>query len=271
MKSFLLTSVAIGALVTINPALAADMPVKAPVRAPVVAAYNWTGCYVGGNVGYSWGRARGDIDTPTLPPFFPASYSISQDLNGVIGGGQIGCNRQFDNRWVLGIEADFQGSAEKHSNSFSNSFALPIGEGATGVLNQTIEAKIEWFGTLRGRVGFLISPTLMLYGTGGLAYGKVSATDNFSSVITIDVGNGPVTARAAGTIGDSKTKVGWTLGAGVEGALFDTRNWTWKVEYLYVDLGSVSGSGVAPLVGPYSWNAKFTDNILRVGLNYRLP
>jgi len=269
MKQLFLASVAIGALVAIHPALAADLPVKAPVKAP--AAYNWTGCYVGANVGYSWGRARGDVNTPDLVPLLPGSFPISQNLNGVIGGGQIGCNRQFDSRWVLGIEADFQGSAEKHSNSFSDPFTIAIGEGGSGVVSQTIEAKIQWFGTVRGRAGFLISPTVMLYGTGGLAYGKVSASDNATSVATIDFGSGPVTAVVAQSISGSKTKVGWTLGAGVEGALLDTRNWTWKLEYLYVDLGSLSGSGVVPIFGTYNWNAKFTDNIVRVGLNYRFP
>lgn len=264
MKQLLLTSAAIGALVAINPALAA-----AP--APVGAGYNWTGCYIGGNVGYSWGRARGDVNSPDLAPLLPGSFSVSQNLDGVIGGGQVGCNWQFENRWVLGIETDLQGSAEKHSNSFSDPFAIVIGEGGSGVVSQTIETKIEWFGTLRGRAGYLINPTLMLYGTGGLAYGKVKATDNFSSVVTIDFGSGPVTGTASGSIGDSKTRVGWTLGAGVEGALFDIRNWTWKFEYLYVDLGSLSGSGVAPVLGNYRWNARFTDNILRFGLNYRLP
>jgi outer membrane immunogenic protein len=268
MKKLLLSSIAIGGLAAINPALAADMPVKAPIKAPVVAAYNWTGCYLGGNIGYSWGRARGDINTPDLGVVgLPTSFPISQNLNGVIGGGQIGCNRQFDERWVLGIEADFQGSGEKHSNSFSDPFAVAIGEGITGVLSQTIEAKIQWFGTVRGRAGFLVSPTLMLYGTGGLAYGKVSASDN--ATLVIDTGNGPVTGT--NSVSASKTKVGWTLGAGVEGALFDTRNWTWKVEYLYVDLGSLSGSGAAvPIFGTYNWSARFTDNIVRVGLNYRL-
>jgi outer membrane immunogenic protein len=270
MKRLFLTSVAISGLVAVNPALAADMPVKA-VRAPVVAAYNWTGCYVGGNVGYSWGRVRGDVSTPDLVPLLPGSFPISQNLNGVIGGGQLGCNRQFDNQWVLGLETDFQGSAEKHTNNFSDPFAIVIGEGGSGVVSQSIEAKIEWFGTVRARAGYLISPTVMLYGTGGLAYGRVKATDNFSSVVTIDFGSGPVTASASGSIGDSKTRVGWTVGAGVEGALFDIKNWTWKAEYLYVDLGSTSGSGVVPILGSYSWNARFTDNILRVGLNYRIP
>lgn len=260
MKKLLLASVASGALAVISPALAA------PVNAPVVGVYNWTGCYVGANVGYSWGRASGNINTPNLSPILPGTYPISQNLNGVIGGGQIGCNRQFDNRWVLGLETDFQGSAEKHSNGFSNPFV--IGEGG-GVLTQTVDTKIQWFGTVRGRAGFLVSPTLMLYGTGGLAYGRVSASDNASVTIDLGLGGGPVSL--AGSIGKSKTKVGWTLGAGVEGAFFDMRNWTWKVEYLYVDLGSMSGSGVAPVFGAYSWNARFTDNILRFGLNYKLP
>ena len=258
MKKLLLTSVASGALAAISPALAA------PVNAPVVAVYNWTGCYVGANVGYSWGRARGDINSSTFGGLgFPNPFSVSLNPDGVIGGGQIGCNRQFDNRWVLGLEADFQGSAGKDSRNFSNPFV--IGEG--GVVNQTIEAKIQWFGTVRGRAGFLISPTLMLYGTGGLAYGKTSISDNLSAVINTP--GGPISL--ASTISASQTRVGWTLGAGVEGVLFDWKNWTWKIEYLYVDLGSMSGSGVDPIAGAYSWNAKFTDNIVRVGLNFKLP
>jgi outer membrane immunogenic protein len=265
MKKQLLMGAAIGALAAVNPALAADLPVKAPVRVPVVAAYNWTGCYVGGNIGYSWGRARGDINTPELGLGLPTSFPISLDPDGVIGGGQIGCNRQFDNRWVLGLEADFQGSAEKHSNNFSDPFI--IGEG-TGVINQTLEAKIQWFGTVRGRAGFLITPTILLYGTGGLAYGKTSVTDNIT-ITTTGNPNGPT--FGATSLSASKTRVGWALGAGVEGALFNWNNWTWKVEYLYIDLGSLSGSGVDPIVGAYSWNAKLTDNVVRFGLNYRIP
>ena len=106
----------------------------------------------------------------------------------------------------------------------------------------------------------------MLYGTGGLAYGKVSASDN--ATLVIDIGDGPVTGRTR----SATQNEGWMdPGRRVEGALFDTRNWTWKVEYLYVDLGSLSGSGAAvPIFGTYNWSARFTDNIVRVGLNYRL-
>ena len=226
-----------------------------------MAAYNWTGCYVGGNIGYSWGRARGDLNSDTLGANgLPDPFAVSLNPDGVIGGGQIGCNQQFDQRWVLGLEADFQGSAERATRNFSDPFV--IGEG--GVVNQTIEAKIQWFGTARARAGFLITPTLMLYGTGGLAYGKTSVSDNIS--VSPNTGTG-----GAGAISISKTRVGWTAGAGVEGVLFDWKNWTWKLEYLYIDLGSESGSGVDPLGGNYTWNARFTDNILRVGLNYKIP
>jgi outer membrane immunogenic protein len=264
MKKQLLLSVAAGALAVINPAFAADMPVKAPVyRAPVVAAYNWTGCYLGGNVGYSWGRAKGDFNAPDLATGFgiTSAFSVSQHLDGVIGGGQIGCNWQTDRQWVLGIETDFQGSGEKDTFGFSD----PFSDGE-GVATHSIESKIQWFGTLRARAGYLITPTLMLYGTGGLAYGKVSVFD------TITFASSPGrTPQVNGTaiIGDSNVNVGWTVGAGIEGALLNWQNWTWKVEYLYIDLGSLSGAGTDPLAGTFNWNAKFTDNIVRVGLNYK--
>jgi outer membrane immunogenic protein len=275
MKNQLLMGAAVGALTAISPALAADLPVKVPM-APVVAAYNWTGCYVGGNVGYSWGRTRGDINTPDInnslggliPAGLPTSFPISLNPNGVIGGGQIGCNRQFDNRWVLGLEADFQGSAQKRNRSISDPYDF---EGAStgplfnaGLLTQDIEAKVQWFGTVRERAGFLVTPTIMVFGTGGLAYGKVSLTDN----ITTTLGSA---LTGVTSIGSSKTKFGWTVGAGVEGVLFNWNNWTWKIEYLYIDLGSLRVSGVDPLIGAYSYDAKFTDNIVRVGLNYRIP
>lgn len=268
MKKQLLMGVSIGALAAINPALAADLPVKAPVMAPVVAAYNWTGCYVGGNIGYSWGRAHGDINAFGGPLGVPTAFPISLNLDGVIGGGQIGCQRQFDNRWVLGLEADFQGSAEKHSRNFSDPFNVNDGEGFSGTVSQSIEAKIQWFGTWRARAGFLVTPTIMLYGTGGLAYGKTSVTDNIA--VTVTATNIALVPFFPTSLSASDTKVGWTLGAGVEGALFNWNNWTWKAEYLYIDLGSVNGSGVDPFGRAVNWNTKVTDNIVRFGLNYRI-
>ena len=275
MKKQLLLGVALGALTVATSAGAADLPVKAPVyKAPVVAPYNWTGWYAGGNIGYSWGSARSDFNIPDFAGIgLPSSFSDSLKPKGLIGGAQLGYNWQKDNTWVFGFEADFQGSAEKDSHSFSNGFNFLIPGGGNcdgpcdpvqinGTLSQTIEAKIQWFGTVRGRAGVLLNPTTLLYGTGGLAYGKVSASYN-ANITFIGLGT------ASSSFGETKTKFGWTLGAGIEGAIPNTRDWTWKAEYLYIDLGSISGSGIDPVVGPYSWSAKITDNIVRVGANYR--
>ena len=127
-----------------------------------------------------------------------------------------------------------------------------------------LRSEVDWFGTVRGRVGYLITPTTFVYGTGGLAYGQVSASGSFS-----DTG---CTPACTWSFSQTATKVGWALGAGFEGAIPTSRNWTWKVEYLHIDLGSMSGTGFDnDFFGPYSWSARFTDDILRVGLNYRFP
>jgi outer membrane immunogenic protein len=111
MKTLLASVVGLGAVAAM-PATAADMPLKAP---PPVVVYNWTGFYVGGNVGYSWGSARTDIAGSATSVTFPGgpaavtnppatfADSQSQRLNGVIGGGQIGYNYQVSPKWVLGF------------------------------------------------------------------------------------------------------------------------------------------------------------------------
>jgi len=237
-------------------ASAADLPVKAPVyKAPIVARYNWTGFYVGGNIGYSWGKGDTNVVDPGLAPA-PTSYPISLKLDGLIGGGQIGYNFQIDPSWVVGLEADIQGSAEKNSSNRSDPNCP---DGCISTLNQTRDAKILWFGTVRGRAGFLVTPTMLLYATGGLAYGEVSV----SGVGTTDFFGGLA-------FSGSKTNFGWTVGGGLEGAFPNSRDWTWKVEYVYLDLGSIDGTGVDTMgPNPFTWSAKFTDNILRVGVNYR--
>ena len=118
--------------------------------------------------------------------------------------------------------------------------------------------KIDWFGTFRGRIGILATPKVLLYTTGGLAYGEVNSSE------TIGVLPG---------FSSSTTNVGWTLGAGIEGVIGG--NWTARIEYLYIDLGNVSGSFVTPLIAPSgafatsSYSSHITDNIVRVGVNYK--
>jgi outer membrane immunogenic protein len=252
---------AFGAFAAANPSMAADLAVKAPIyKAAAVPVYNWTGCYVGGNVGYGWGRSKGDIDIPgldTLFPPLPTSNSISSNPQGAIGGVQIGCDQQINDKWVLGFEADIQASGQRANRTFST-FNIG-GEGITG----RVDSELRWFGTVRGVAGLLVTPTVMLYGTGGLAYGNASVS---SAIAATNLGPPNGTA----VLSSSANLVGYTVGAGATGAFPNSNNWTWKLEYLYVDLGSFSAAGTnALLLGPFNYSTKVTDNILRVGVNYR--
>lgn len=265
MKAEFLAGVSVAALTVATPAFAA--PVYQ--ASPVVQIYNWTGFYVGANVGASWGHAPSNFNDPGLAAGFgfgpggdlPSSFPVTLKPNGFVGGGQFGYNWQVGNQWVLGLEADLQGTTERDKSVFGNTYVCDF-EGATCNLGQSRDAKIHWFGTVRGRVGWLVAPTAWLYGTGGLAYGEVSS---FGSVVD-DINNTSASFR----FGGSQVKIGYAVGAGLEGAFLDSRNWTWKMEYLYVDLGSLSGSGREPISGSfYSWDTRFTDHVLRFGVNYR--
>src|SRR3974377_1532709 len=255
-------SVALTTVVTMTVALvpfasAADLPMSAPV----VTAYNWNGFYVGGNIGYSWGSSDSWDNAPGFLGFVPTPIFGSQNMNGVIGGGQIGYNWQYQDNWVFGVEADFQGSGQKGSSSVSTPFSVFLDDLPTVFsINQTLEAKIFWFGTVRARAGLLINPTLLAYLTGGLAYGRIDVAGTITDT----------SVPTTWSFGSTPTNFGWTLGGGIEGAIPSTVDWTWKVEYLYIDLGSVSGTGFGPdFLSTFNWNTKVTDNIVRVGVNYR--
>jgi outer membrane immunogenic protein len=246
----------------------------------------------------------------TLPGFpgfpgFPSSVAIADSntaqLNGVIGGAQLGYNYQFNAKWVLGFEADIQGSGQRGSGTFNDSFSIPICVAAqigtpppscvgTGPLSGTTgteyDARIAWFGTVRGRFGYLITDQVLLYASGGLAYGQVKLSGNsvVNAALTIPPPFGGITVQfmPGGTaFSASKTNVGFSMGGGMEGRFSSwlPANWTWKLEYLYIDLGSLDaatsfasafpGSGATPLSGPIATHTHFTDNIVRVGLNYK--
>jgi outer membrane immunogenic protein len=300
MKRIFIAIAAVGSLLTTG-AFSADLaPVYTKAPPPVVAVYDWTGFYIGGNVGYSWGRSSTtEAFSDSVLGTILAATTAKFDLNGVIGGGQIGYNWQRD-KWVFGLEADIQGSDEKGSTNAVCAGAVPsllttaaavngtcsLGHfGDTAPFNvpgfpvtNSLNEKIEWFGTVRGRIGPTITPTVLAYVTGGLAYGEVKATDTVTGTNITGApngNNGPTTlVPVAATFGGSSTRVGWTVGAGVEGVI--SGNWTAKLEYLYMDLGHVSGSFITPVLAPSgnfvtaSYNSHITDNILRVGVNYRL-
>jgi outer membrane immunogenic protein len=254
------------------PSYAADMALKPLAPAP---GYKWSGCYGGGNIGYSWGRARTTTTTPpivvngvTLVPSL--TYSNSNSLNGVIGGGQVGCNWQPNNgNWVYGLETDFQWSGEKGRFEANDPFTYII---PTNVIDGNTEidpdTAISWFGTVRGRLGYVVNNWL-LYATGGLAYGRVkfsgtvTETENVFSPFRGGLLATLTQTAAFGTA--SKVNLGWTVGGGIEAPL--ANNWTWKVEYLYMDLGKLNLSA-ATAFGTFTTSTHFTDNIVRLGLNY---
>jgi outer membrane immunogenic protein len=226
-------------------ASAADLPVKAPPMVAAPVPFSWTGFYVGGNVGYSWGRSSSDAILNGLPIF-----SSSVNVDGVIGGGQIGYNWQTGN-FVLGLETDIQASGQ--SGNATVSWTIPVA-GAPGIpVTEPYTAKLTYFGTVRGRVGYAVDRWL-LYATGGWAYGH-------------ETQNGSATAAGVtSSFSYSTDRSGWTLGGGVEMAL--NRNWSWKAEYLYIDLGTWNLTVINAL-GTATTATKFTDNIFRLGVNYR--
>jgi outer membrane immunogenic protein len=270
MKKFMMTTLALIAFGAIAPAQAANMPVKAPMVIP----YSWTGWYAGVNGGYSWGKSNTDVAFYTYPggvPIVPPAGSItsvSGKLNGAIAGLQGGYNWQKD-KLVLGIEGDIQWSGQKGSSNFLCAVP-PFGLGtcsqatfAPGLAGATLslDQKLQWFGTLRGRLGTTITPTVLLYVTGGLAVGGIK-TDGTLTGIT---GGG---AAIAATGSSTTTKAGWTVGAGLEGVI--SGPWTGKIEYLYVDYGTVNGTFINVGGGiQANFSSHITDNVLRIGLNRR--
>jgi len=260
-------------------ALAADLPVKAPIytKAPVYIDYNWTGFYIGLNGGYSWGNSANTFDAGTLP-----LTSASQSMDGWVFGGQAGYNWQYNKSWVFGIEGDSDatgqdGTATQDPVTTVRIFT-PIGNfinappvfTTTTTTTGTFEDKLPWLATLRGRVGVLPTDRVLLYVTGGLAVGEVKSTSTIATTAsTVSNLGGPPVVTSAGALGTSSTtRAGWTIGAGVEGAIGG--NWTAKLEYLYVDLGTVNNTFVGlGAFAPLSISSHVTDNIVRAGVNYR--
>jgi outer membrane immunogenic protein len=289
MKKLALCTIAVGLIGT--PAFAADMAVKAPLPPPA-PVYNWTGWYVGGNVGASFGRANTDSNAApitvtttfgTFGPFAPGLGTSQQvEPAGIIGGGQVGYNWQFSPIWVVGLEADIQGSGEKDSISFTNNFTIPcLGPcGGTGSAFTQYEAKIDWFGTVRGRIGYLFGDgAVMTYVTGGLAYGRVGidGTNTVSGTVGNLGGSSPFSSIHV--FGHSQVNTGLTVGTGTEGKLL-IPGWTYKIESLYVDLGKLNdpdksicaqfiGSVCSVTGGRVTTHTHFTDYIIRAGLNYQ--
>jgi outer membrane immunogenic protein len=276
-----ITAVAVmSAIALMRTASAADLPIKAPIESPI---YNWTGFYVGVNAGFAWGRNNADFTgdgqnnagNDLISRVFDGTRNFNAltrsqriDSDGAFGGVQFGYNWQVAGVWVAGLEADIQASGLR--GSFTRVAPLLP-------LSLSAEQKLDWFGTARGRVGYLVTERTLVFGTAGLAYGETEVTSNFfwsngfgnfigASTSIHCVGGAPCLGGQG-----SNTSVGWTAGAGVEWAA--TNNVTLKFEYLHIALpdSAIVMSAVAPAIGNATVTANFRNqfDIVRAGLNFR--
>lgn len=209
---------------------------------------NWSGFYIGGNGGGGTALNRSSLNVPGVAS--TNKFNLSPD--GYIAGAQIGYNWQAAN-WVYGLEADIQGSSLQDDRvcilTCSNTQFV------------SYDQKLQWFGTVRGRVGYSLGSTLF-YGTGGLAYGSVKTRIQ-------------ETATGLGIAGFDqtfdKTKTGYTVGGGIESpfefmGMFG-KNWTAKTEYLYVDLGRTTDTYTVGGID-HTFSTRVQEHIFRTGLNY---
>ena len=272
-----LKGVAIAALTALGAvaAQAADLPTRKEAPAPVFVPppFTWTGFYVGLNAGGIWpsGSRNATLFDPnagTDGGFLNAGFpgGLGSQSAGFIGGGQAGYNWQTG-AFVLGIETDFDGTTTSRSvNVVGAPLVDPTGVLTGDTLDVHAKANLTWLGTTRARVGFVATPDnrLMIYATGGIAYG--GGNSNFSVF--------DATEGAFWSGNPSSTRVGWTIGGGVEYAI--TNNITIKGEYLYADLGSHSFNAIPNaaaseffpgvlISGKFDYNA----SIFRAGVNYK--
>ena len=179
----------------------------------------------------------------------------------------------------MGLETDFS-LAGLSGQASATSVLVVFGGGGTALQTTSAKQDTDWYGTIRGRAGFLATPNLLLFGTGGFAYGRVAGSANY-----LQTGGGTVSVAGGGfsfvcTIGQvcfagssSEIRTGFTAGGGGEWLL--DQHWSAKIEYQFVDLGTqtvrVTAVATAPGTIPASFNAAFRDqfHVVRVGLNYR--
>ncbi len=271
------------AIALLGAAFAADLPARAPPPVYLPPPPLWTGFYAGLNAGYTFGGGNSTTIT-ALPVGNPAGGPVAALLattaaasatgvvginnSGFIGGGQFGYNLQFGTSWVAGLEVDIQGTGARGSGNAVG--VAPITGPFNWTSNIAVRNGVDYLGTVRGRLGFLWTPTLLIYGGGGFAYGGVHQNVQIDTIIPI----GPLaTFPAIGTI--SRTRVGWTAGGGFEWMF--APNWSAKLEYLYYDLGraatqfgpqTLAIAGVTVFANPLTASTRFNGHIVRVGLNY---
>lgn len=234
MKKLALASVAISALLT-GAASAADLAARPYTKAPapMAAIYNWTGFYIGAQVGYAWGdnRTTEFVTATGLPTGFNQNYSS----DGFVGGGHVGYNWQAG-QFVFGLEGDLEGADIRGGYRLANT-------------NGT-DFKIDAQASIRGRLGLAFNNSL-LYVTGGAAFADIQHTYVFANTLFESV---------------SQTRTGWTVGAGWEYGF--TPNWSARLEYRYTDFGSFRDRSTFSFPG-FTYEDHPVYHTVRGGISYR--
>ncbi|MDH2405069.1 outer membrane beta-barrel protein [Bradyrhizobium sp. SSUT18] len=260
-------------------ASAADMVVKAPqYKAPEATVSTWTGFYVGASLGgeqanANWTTTSIAVDAPGFvipPPTVDGSSPRRFNPLGGRYGGFAGYDYQSAAQWVAGIVVDvaYFDSTVTTVGAPGCTVTCILGVPGPGVDVSSVRAK--WDADVRGRLGYLVTPNVLLYGTGGIAFQKFSNSITCETSLT-DPLCGPTAIPAAATATNSSIRTGWTAGVGVDAKIF--ANWMLRAEYRYSDFGTWSNSlllvspGVS--VATVATNLKINTHIGMIGIAYR--
>jgi outer membrane immunogenic protein len=272
LKNQLLSSVAVTAI-----ALGFGVPAQA--QAP--ASYNWSGFYIGLNAGAAFGRSKAstspDCSLAAGPAYICDNVGLGADNaaavsasgsgtitdTGFTGGLQAGYNFQRNNM-VYGLETDYGAFKLNGSRLGSGRYLTTVGPAPGDAYTMGSSFSANWLFTLRGRLGTVVMPNLMVYATGGLALTRLTVGNAYTD-------QAGLANMGAGSSSSSAAKTGWVLGGGLEWAL--TNNWSVKGEYLYVDFGKVTTTLNMSDPGGYaqaiSTSSGLSAHVARAGINYR--
>ncbi len=270
MKKIILATVLAG--IGSTAALAADLGARTYTKAPAVVdqVYNWTGFYVGGDIGAA-SQAHNFTSNFSQSDSDPASANNVQNNSfsgtSLIGGIHAGYNWQFAPHWVVGLEGDWQWVRSNHSfcrPTDIESIACLDG-GARGRGFGAVSGELSSIATARARLGWTVD-RVMFYGTGGAAFAKLKSSLALSC---LDAGCGNDGNELAASVSSSSHATGWVAGAGIEWMV--GQDWILRAEYQHIDLGNVSAAPLSPACGgcTLSSSQNLRLDIVRTGLSYK--
>jgi outer membrane immunogenic protein len=267
-KNVFSASAVLAMLMATGAAQGADVSPVQINKAPPLIRSSWTGFYAGLGLGFR--TTRTDATTTSLiegtPPDVLSLFAPRQSLDGtgLRGSPYLGFNWQFAPRWVAGIEGDF-GLADQTTALEGYNFSP--GLGTSGDRLDKLSLKATWDATLRARLGYLLTPATMIYVTGGGAWQRYEITSTCAGNFCVDAEFAPQ------AITHSTVRSGWTVGTGIEAALWS--HWLARVEYRYADYGTASFTNVrsSPFAafGPFidEFNVKMRTHTATFGLAYK--